>query len=223
MKQGILCLLQARTNSTRLPGKSLLTIAGLPLAVLAAKRLGNKGHNVILLTSDSNYDDELTLVALDNKVKVFRGSLNNVLERFLSSTDGYHEDTLIVRATADNPIPDGNLINLMEQAFTSENLYYLKCDGCESNAPIGLSLELFRLSSLRNSASKTKNTYDLEHVTPSLKKSGPVTVYKLNIPEIINEKIGIDYLEDYLRVSKIFRKVKDPINISFKDLITPIK
>ncbi|WP_424604004.1 cytidylyltransferase domain-containing protein, partial [Acinetobacter baumannii] len=53
-------VLQARTNSSRLPGKVLLHLAGMPVVVLAAKRAGNTGRQVIVATSDERTDDALS-------------------------------------------------------------------------------------------------------------------------------------------------------------------
>ena len=52
-------VIQARTNSSRLPAKVLLPIAGLPIVVLSAKRAANTGLDTIVITSTEESDDIL--------------------------------------------------------------------------------------------------------------------------------------------------------------------
>ena len=100
-------VLQARTTSTRLPAKVLLPVGGMPLAILCARRLGSSGREVVLATSDTPSDDVLASIAEANAIRVHRGSLDDVLTRFLDCTADLADEDLIVRATADNAVPDG--------------------------------------------------------------------------------------------------------------------
>jgi spore coat polysaccharide biosynthesis protein SpsF (cytidylyltransferase family) len=112
-----LVIIQARTNSSRLPGKVLLPIAGLPLVVLAARRAANAGANVIVATSDEPSDDVLAKVLADAGIQCFRGSLENTLDRMVGALAGYDDDILVFRLTADNVFPDGTLLKEMEEDF----------------------------------------------------------------------------------------------------------
>lgn len=217
-RSDLLCLIQARTNSSRLTGKSLLSISGFPLAVLVAKRLGNHGHSTVLLTSDRSWDDELAQTVRDHGLDVYRGDLDNVLSRFLSYTKHFPDDLIIVRATADNPYPDGSLIDIMREEFERSDAYYMQCEGPPSNAPIGLSLEMFRLSALRRSLSGAESEADFEHVTPSLRRNGPLKILKLDDINYEGMKVGVDTFDDFVRVAKAFRSVKDPILAPFREL-----
>ena len=91
------------------------------------------------------------------------------------------------RLTADNVFPDGNLVDELEEEFISKGFEYLNCNGRESGLPYGLSIETFRLISLRESYKKTNLTYDLEHVTPYIKRNKVVAKYK-NILENFYKK-----------------------------------
>ena len=77
-------ILQARMSSDRLPYKSAALIHGIPLAILCALRLSNKGHQLILATSKDNSDDYLVKLCNLYKINCFRGDLQNVLKRFMS-------------------------------------------------------------------------------------------------------------------------------------------
>ena len=65
-------LLQARTNSSRLPAKVFLPIGGLPLVVLSARRAANTGHHVVVITSSEPSDDALCEVLKKWNINFFR-------------------------------------------------------------------------------------------------------------------------------------------------------
>ena len=128
-------ILQARTNSSRLPGKVLLPINGIPMVVLAAKRAANTGREVIVATSCERSDDALAELLTRHGVRCVRGSLNNTLQRFLSALEVYEADTLVFRLTADNVFPDGALLDEIERDFVKRELDYLCCNGEVSGLP----------------------------------------------------------------------------------------
>jgi spore coat polysaccharide biosynthesis protein SpsF (cytidylyltransferase family) len=118
-------LLQARTSSSRLPGKVLLPVAGIPLVVLAARRAGNSGRRVVVVTSHEPSDDVLCDV-LDNwDTAYFRGDLENTLKRFVDVLEGAPDDHVVVRLTGDNVFPDGIFIDEILEDFEKRNVAYL--------------------------------------------------------------------------------------------------
>ena len=100
-------------KSKRLPGKALKLINKKPIICICVKRLKNKGHDLIVATSKDKSDNKLVTILKKNRIKFFRGSNNNVLSRFLTIAKKYDPEDFIVRATADNILPDGNLVNLL--------------------------------------------------------------------------------------------------------------
>ena len=100
-------ILQARTNSSRLPGKVLLPINGIPLVVLAAQRASNTGIEVVVATSTETTDDALADLLSLHGIKYYRGSLDNTLDRIVSALSKYDDSCLVFRLTADNIFPDG--------------------------------------------------------------------------------------------------------------------
>jgi spore coat polysaccharide biosynthesis protein SpsF (cytidylyltransferase family)/aryl-alcohol dehydrogenase-like predicted oxidoreductase len=213
-------VLQARTNSSRLPGKVLLPIKGIPLVVLAAKRASNTGCNVIVTTSQERSDDGLVEILQSYGLKYFRGSLENVLDRIVSALIDYDDQTVVFRLTADNIFPDGALLDEMENEFLDKNIEYLCCNDKCSGLPYGMSVEVTRLCNLREAANKSTIPHDYEHVTPYvIRKYGAVYFEKYNSLKKEHYRCTIDCLDDYLSIQKVFSDVGDPINESSFDLV----
>ena len=111
----LLIVLQARTSSRRMPGKVLRKINGIPLVVICAKRLSNKGNDLIVATSNEKSDDKLVKVLIKYKIKYYRGSLSNVLSRYQYLAKKLKKNNYIIRATADNPFPDGEMVKIIQE------------------------------------------------------------------------------------------------------------
>lgn len=215
-----LVIIQARTNSSRLPGKVLLPIAGLPLVVLAARRAANAGANVIVATSNEPTDDVLAKVLADAGIQCFRGSLENTLDRMVGALTGYDDDTLVFRLTADNVFPDGTLLKEMEEDFLAKGLSYLCCNGEQSGLPYGMSAELMRAGHLREANRNVTSQHDREHVTPYIRRTHGATYFQRY--KSLNKglyRCTVDSLDDYLSVQNVFVGVPDPEKVSAFDLV----
>ncbi len=215
-----LVIIQARTNSSRLPGKVLLPIAGVPLVVLAARRAANAGANVIVATSDEPSDDVLAKVLADAGIQCFRGSLENTLDRMVGALTGYDDDTLVFRLTADNVFPDGTLLKEMEEDFLAKGLSYLCCNGEQSGLPYGMSAELMRAGHLREANRNVTSQHDREHVTPYIRRTHGATYFQRY--KSLNKglyRCTVDSLDDYLSVQNVFVGVMDPEKVSAFGLV----
>ena len=80
----ILALLQARYSSSRLPGKVLKPILGKPMLLHQIERLSNSQmiDKLVVATSNDISDDAIEKMCTDNNIEIFRGDLENVLDRF---------------------------------------------------------------------------------------------------------------------------------------------
>lgn len=212
-------VLQARTNSSRLPAKVLLPLAGYPVVVLAAKRAANTGCPVLVVTSKESTDDALCNILDQFGIEYFRGSLDNTLNRFISALEKYDDHTLVYRLTADNVFPDGSLLDELGKFFLHSKKTYICCNGIQSGLPYGVSAELTYLKYLREAEKNTADKHDLEHVTPYIRrKYGEVYFDKYRNSQMDGSSCTIDCLDDYLFIQRVFERVSDPISISFLDL-----
>jgi len=216
-------LIQARLSSNRLPAKAILPINKLPIVVLASLRAGNTGKKVRVVTSIDQGDDLIESELREREIDFYRGSLNNVLQRFVESIDGYDDSALVFRLTADNIFPDGKLLDDMENYYLQNDCEYLVCNGESSNAPYGVSVELFRAQHLRESLKKVKSDYDLEHVTPFLARNFKKSFFTFNSSKkFSNYRATIDTFNDYLLISQVFKGFIDPINVPVYDLVAEL-
>ena len=211
--------------SYRLWAKSLLPVATIPLAVLCAKRLGNTGYPVIVAIPKDKSDDALNLMLKKNKIKVFRGSHTNVLDRYIKSTRKMNDNDIIIRATADNPLPDGKFIREMVNLFYKLKREYMCTHENFFNLPYGLAVQIFYLKNLRKIRKKNLSKTDREHVVPALARdkinarySGKINTYKKHFT---NGKFSIDTIEDYLKIEKMFRKCKNPLKERWYKILKP--
>lgn len=206
-------ILQARTNSTRLPAKALLPVAGLPMAVLACKRAANSGQTVVVATSDQPEDDSLA-AALDRfELPYFRGSLHDTLQRVVDALVPYEDDCIVVRLTADNVLPDGLLIDELIDDYCVRLLDYLCINSPHSGLPFGMSAEVTRLGYLREAATKASDRYDREHVMPFIiRKFGRAYFEKYKQLAMGHYRCTVDNYDDYVNVQKLFSGVEDPIH-----------
>ena len=164
-----LAILQARVSSSRLPGKVLLPILGEPMLLRQIERLNRCSglDKLIVATSTDPTDDSLELECEKRGVECFRGSLNDVLDRFIQAANPYDPET-VVRLTGDCPLADPALIDEVIKYFYEGNYYYVSnCD--PPTFPDGLDVEVMRFSSLEAAHREAVLPSDREHVTPFIR------------------------------------------------------
>lgn len=220
MSSTVRIVVQARTSSARLPGKSLLNVAGYPMAVLCALRAGNCGIPVTIATSSESTDDVLAATATRAGITVIRGSLNDVLGRFVKATDEMRNDDLVVRLTADNLFPDGDLVEELVSATQMSQLQYLAVEFPESGLPYGLSAECMTVAALRAADRVAATDAEREHVTPLIRSVHRKHAYRPRHVAVGGEqwRCTIDSLNDYIRISRLMNAVPDPVRIPWRDL-----
>lgn len=214
----IITLLQIRSLSSRLPFKALLRISNIPSAILLYKRITSpRNYKTVILTSDDKSDDFLAKVLQHHNVKFSRGNLPNVKKRFLKYLEKYNDNDLIVRVTGDNIFVDRNLIKICVNNFLKRKKEYLYTNPFYTGVPLGISVEVFRLSLLRRTKDVTH--LDKEHVTYSFDKSelNSVNFIKTN-KNWKNLNCSIDYMQDYQKIKNIFQNYSNPLTIKWNRL-----
>ena len=122
-----LAIIQARTNSTRFPGKVLKEICNMPMILFQINRLKKSKYinKIVLATSINKEDDHLAQIVKESGNEVFRGDLDDVLGRFYNCSRLYKSKN-IIRITGDCPLIDPFLIDeLIEKFFEMDWTIYL--------------------------------------------------------------------------------------------------
>lgn len=215
-----LVIIQSRFSSSRLPGKALFPIKGMPLVVLAALRAGNTGRKVLVATSTQPSDDEICLALEKHQINYIRGSLDDVLSRFNQATQHMGDEDLVFRLTADNVLPDGRMLDEMERLYLSGDLDIMNCTPSKSNLPYGVSAELMKVKHIRDAFINAQCEHEKEHVTPYIYKNYKSGAFKpIGFRGFNNFRVTIDTLDDYLSVKSLFETSNDIINESAQSLM----
>lgn len=214
-------IIQSRLSSSRLPAKALLPVAGIPAVVLCALRAGNKNEEVVVATSEDPADDLLVNALSSAGIKYIRGPLDNVLERFTLATADLSDESVIVRLTADNLVPDGGFAVEIADTLIWKGYEYLGTNSPMDHLPYGLSAEAFTVKVLREAARWAESAYDREHVTPWIRRQYERELFR---PADLTSdwshlRCTMDTFEDYLRIQKVFDEVSDLVHASWLTLI----
>ena len=170
MKPKVVLIIQARMNSTRLPGKSLMDLAGQPLVgrVLERVKRCKSMDEVVLATPDSASDDQLAELAEAYEVSLFRGSENDLVDRYYQAARKYGA-YYVCRLPADNPVPEPEEMDRMVAAHIksrldfSSNLLQVLGNGY----PDGIGVEVYNFNALEIVWKECTDPKKREHVNLS--------------------------------------------------------
>ncbi len=164
----IVCIIQARMNSTRLPGKSLMNINGITLieSVYRGAKSARSLDDVVVSIPSSPSDDVLFEYLVEKCIPVTRGSENDLMKRHIEAADNYDSE-IVVRIPGDNPLPHGTEIDRIVKFHLEENR-----DGFSTNLsnakasgyPDGIGAEIFSLESLKSAYEFNPSRTQKEHV-----------------------------------------------------------
>ena len=166
-------IIQARMGSARLPGKVLMPLGGKPAiqwVIERAKRCG-EADDVILATTTQSDDDPLEYLCAKLGAKCFRGSMDDVLDRYYSAARhfGANGNDIIVRVTGDCPLIDPQICDAVITALKNSSADYVS-NTAPCTFPDGLDCEAMRFSALERSWREAKMKYEREHVTQYILK-----------------------------------------------------
>ena len=214
--ESVVAIVQARMGSSRLPGKSFELIAGLPVMEIVLRRLvrARRVEQVVLATSFDPRDDILARHAERIGFDCFRGSENDLVERFFLAAKKYDCKKLL-RVTADNVFIDWDEID-RQVAHGYEN----HCDFVTWQNPDipermnDFAGEFISFSGLQEVYESTQEPFDREHVYPYfLNNEDQFKIQRLDVtPEIRTSiKFDLDTFEDLQTVRRAGEDVRDPV------------
>ena len=198
-------------SSTRLPGKVLKPILGCPMLELQLERISRCKYidQLVVATSEDQTDQPIVDLCENIGVAVFRGDLDNVLNRFYLAACKYNPDH-IVRLTGDCPLADPELIDDLIAFYLRE-----KCDYASNcrppTLPDGLDAEIFSFRALEIAWQNSKGPYELEHVVPYIiRHPERFSIANLkNNDDLSQFRWTVDEIEDFELVKQIYDALYD--------------
>lgn len=162
----ILAILQARASSSRLPRKVLMPIAGAPMLARQIERLqrAERLDRLIVATSVRPDDDEVAALAETAGVACYRGSLDDVLDRYYRAAEP-HQPSHVVRVTGDCPLADWTVID-RAVAFAIDGGFDYASNTINPTWPDGLDVEIVTFAALRAAWQESDSAFEREHVMP---------------------------------------------------------
>lgn len=207
----VTAIIQARMGSSRLPGKVMFNLLGQSVLghVITRVKQSNKIDDVVVATTLSKADRCLALEASTYKVKIFRGSEKHVLERFYQAAR-LNEAEGIVRITADCPLIDPGIIDLMlEQYLQHEPACDYMSNTLKRTFPRGLDVEIFSMQALEKAYHQAKREDEKEHVTPYIYRHPEQ--FRLasftHSADYSHLRWTLDTEEDWLFIQEIFQRL----------------
>jgi spore coat polysaccharide biosynthesis protein SpsF len=212
----IAAIIQARTSSTRLPGKVVASILGRPMLDLEIERIrrARRLDHIAVATSRETDDDEIDTLCQEIGIDCHRGSLENVLERYLDAAKAIGA-TRIVRLTADCPLADPDVIDALVTFFEHGRFDYAS-NTLEPTWPHGLDAEIMSIGALETANRKATSAADLEHVTHYL-YNNPNQFALGSFQQDLDQsqyRWTVDYPEDLELVTAVFEHLY-PDNAEF--------
>jgi len=209
IKRRVSAIIQARMNSSRLPGKVMLDVTGRPLLsyMLEALQSCKSLSEVIVATTTSKEDDLIASYAGQMGLPAFRGSEKNVLERYYETAKEYKCKN-IVRLTADCPLIQLHICDLIVEQYFRTGCDYIRTGRTFAE---GLDCELFSMNALERAWKEACLDSEKEHVTLYFRKRPDVFKTELveNTTDDSKYRITVDEPEDFLVVKEVIENLYD--------------
>lgn len=221
MKKAV--LIQARLSSARFPNKMLSPLGGMPLVEFVYRRCGNSAETdiVAVITSEDKSDDPIFDHCVRNKMEVYRGPLDNVLERYIRAAE-YYNSKIICRVCGDSPFVDTELMDGMFKVIEERDLDYVS--PVKGTFIAGLDSEIVTLNALKKSLNSRASREELEHVTLYIRnnigdfKAASVDA-KLKPDKLRDVSLTVDYPKDLVLCNEILDAVDEGRCFSSSDIL----
>jgi spore coat polysaccharide biosynthesis protein SpsF len=212
MKVGIVVI--CRFNSSRLPGKILREINGKPLLSYILERLQHSRFhgNLVIATSEETSDQPIVDYCQNHSIKYFRGSLENVSQRFADCMEHFQFDYGI-RINGDNIFTDAALVDKAAN-LALRNGFDFVSNVKGRSYPTGMSVEVVSKDFYINQLQNFSEARHKEHVTLFFYENENVGNFHFfsnqEMEEAKGVKMAVDTQNDFNFVSAIIKKMDKP-------------
>ena len=212
-------IIQARMGSSRFPGKGMKESEGKPLLFYVIKQtLSSKFINrVIISTSIAPEDTIIVDFCKENGIDYYRGSINDVLNRFYECAKKFSCDP-VIRISADSPLIDPNVIDRVLKKFLDNSYDYVSnnieknqdvWEESTCNFPLGTVIEVTTFSALEIAWKNSDDSFEREHVFPYIQshpKLFNISTIKSK-KNLSNIRITVDKKNDLKFVREIYKRI----------------
>ncbi|UOQ48298.1 glycosyltransferase family protein [Gracilibacillus caseinilyticus] len=207
----IVAIIQARMGSSRLPGKVLKKIKQKTILSHVLNRIAQSKNIdcIVVATTTQKIDDQIVSEVNKHGFNVYRGSEDNVLDRFYQTAVAYSAD-VIIRITSDCPLIDPEIIDKMVHFYIKNNYSLVTNAGSEMSKrtfPRGLDVEIFSMDVLKKAFHQAKLSYQKEHVTPFIYEKNNNIYYYTNKENLSQHRWTLDTEEDFQLIKKIYNEM----------------
>lgn len=205
----VVTVMQARSSSTRLPGKVLRPVLGIPVLLQQARRMQRADllGTLVVATSTDPSDDELVSVVEDAGLPVVRGALDDLLERHLTAGRAFDAEA-VVKIPSDCPLIDPSVIDLVIGAFLESEADFTS-NLHPPSWPDGHDVEIMRMDVLEDAGRKATKDFEREHTTPFIwERESRYRVENVTwdrgLDLSMSHRWTLDYPEDLAFVSAVY-------------------
>jgi glutamate-1-semialdehyde 2,1-aminomutase/spore coat polysaccharide biosynthesis protein SpsF len=221
----MVAIVQARMGSSRLPGKSLADICGRPMLWHVVHRVQQARliNKTVVATTEECFDDPIALLCQQEGFPCFRGSEDDVLDRFYRAARTHDADA-VVRITADCPLIDPVVIDRVIAQFQEGNVDYVS-NTMRYTYPDGLDTEVISFGALEQAWREARKASEREHVTPYLRSGNFRAANVENDPPVAvgQYRWTVDHLADLEFVRKIYAVFRGNGHFGFQDVLRVLK
>jgi len=216
----VLAIVQARMDSTRLPGKVLKKVNGKSLIEILLHRLSKSGKiNKILLATGKNSANDILAESVEKLgYEVFRGNEEDVLDRYYQAAKPHHPKT-VVRITGDCPIIDPVVVDKVIKLYEENEVDY----ACNTNPPTypdGLDTEVFSFHALEIAQKHATTVHEREHVTPLIRNSEQFRRFNLTgEADHSGDRWTVDDPEDFQIIEQILKYFSPNMDFSWEEVL----
>lgn len=207
----IIAIVQARMSSTRLPGKSMMVLAGKPALGWVIQRLSGCRtlDRVVVATSEHKEDDVIADYCKSQGVDCFRGSEADVLDRYYQCAMRYNPSA-VVRITGDCPLIDPEVVDECVKLYLDQktsNCYV--SNGIERTYPDGLDVEVFSMPMLEDAWRNATLASDHEHATQYMLRNWPQVHLKIGSADYSKLRLTLDHPEDAVVIRTLLESLAE--------------
>lgn len=207
----MVCVIQARMGSTRLPGKVLMDIAGIPMLahVIERSKAIKAVDEVVVATTTLKEDEAVIATAREYGAETFAGDLSDVLDRYYQAARQFEAD-VVMRVTADCPLLDPTVGDHVVSHYEHGRVDYCS-NVLPPTYPDGVNIEIVDFAALEKSWKVATLPSDREHVTTYI-RTHPEEFSVVNVEseeDMSDLRWTVDAPEDLDFVRQIFGHMQD--------------